>query len=320
MFSHKLVLVSLIVFAMMLIAACSSNEEQGTLVLIEQDWDGQIVTTAVARILLEEKMGLSVEQKFAPADSAAMFAGLESGEYHFACCNWPSFSKGFLNDFVDGRGTVERIGPTRLLGSNGWFLPRYMVEGDSSRGISPTAPNLRSHQDMNQYSDVFATADTDGKGRLLDFTPAWDYRNQERLDALDIDYQVIFSGSEAASFAELDATYQRGDPMLLVMWAPHWSHAKYDLIEIGLPDHTSNCYPDGGGFDCGFPSDEIAKLGWPQLEDEFPEAYKFFQNFTVTNDHQNEMVLAMTEGGKAPAAAARDWVDANESIWRSWIP
>ena len=315
----RLMCLSLMTFALILVSACSS-EEKGPLILIEQDWDGQVVTTAVARILLEEELGLVVDQKFAPADSAAMFAGLESGDYHFACCNWPSFSKGFLDDFVGDRSTVQRIGSTGILGTSGWFVPRYMVEGDSSRNIVPTTPNLQSYQDLNEYSDVFATADTGGKGRLLDFTPGWDYKNQERLDALGVDYQVTFSGSEAASFAELDATYQRGGPILTVMWAPHWAFAKYDLLEIDLPDHTTDCYPGGTEFACGFPYDDVAKLAWPGLKDEFPKAYHFLNNFTITNEQQNEMVLAMTDGGKTSEDAARDWVNANKSVWSPWIP
>ena len=141
-------------------AACSSDEDKGPIILIEQDWDGQLVTTAVAKILLEEEMGYTVEQKFAAADSAAMFTGMESGDFHFACCNWPSFSAAFLEDFVDTKGTVERIGPMGIIGSNGWFLPRYVVEGDASRGIAAMAPDLVSYEDMSQYADVFATAET----------------------------------------------------------------------------------------------------------------------------------------------------------------
>ena len=106
----------------------------------------------------------------------------------------------------------------------------------------------------------------------------------------------------------------------MVMWAPHWSHAKYDLVEIDIPDYTSDCYPEGTEFACGWPYDDVAKLAWPGLEDDFPKAYAFFQNFTITNDQQNEMVLAVTEGGKTYEEAARDWVTANKSVWSSWIP
>jgi glycine betaine/proline transport system substrate-binding protein len=317
---HSLILVGLAAIAMLVVVACSSDEKKGPIFLIEQDWDGQLVTTAVAKVLLEQEMGYEVAQKFAAADSAAMFAGLESGDFHFACCNWPSFSAGFLKEFVDTKGAVERLGTTGISGSNGWFIPRYVVEGDSERGIAPIAPGLTSYQEMNEYASIFATADTGDKGRLLDFTPAWDYRNQERLDALAVNYQVVFSGSETASLAELDASYKRGDPVLMAMWAPHWAHAKYDMVEIALPAFTDDCYPSGTNFACGWPADPVAKLVWPGFKDEFPKAYEFFGNFHITNDQQDTMVLAVTDGGKDYAAAAQEWVDANEDIWKSWIP
>lgn len=312
--------IALAIIAALAVTACSSAASKGPIVLIEQDWDGQLVTTAVVQLLLEQEMGYEVELAFAPADSAAMFAGLESGDFHFACCNWPSFSRTFVDDFVDGRGVVERVGPSGIKGTNGWFIPRYMVEGDSSRGIEATTPNLKTYEDMNQYASVFATPDTHGKGRLLDYTPAWDYRNEERVTELGLDYQVVYTGSETAGFAELDAAYKRGDPILLVMWAPHWAHAKYDLIEIGLPTWTTDCYPDGDRFGCGWPTDDVAKLAWPGLKDQHPKVHQFFRNFTLTNADQASMTLAVTESQTDYAQAAQAWIDENEDIWKSWIP
>jgi glycine betaine/proline transport system substrate-binding protein len=313
-------LMALVLMLTLFGAACSSEKGKGPIILIEQDWDGQIVTTAVMKILLENEMGYAVEQKFAAADSAAMFIGMESGEFHIACCNWPSFSAGFVADFVDTKGSVERIGSSGISGSSGWFIPRYVVEGDSERNIAPIAPDLVTYEDLNQYAEVFSTSDTGEKGRLLDFTPAWDYRNQERITALGVDFEVFYSGSETASFAEIDGAYNRGDPFMMVMWAPHWSHAKYDMIEVQLPQWTEECYPSGERFDCGWPADDVAKLAWPGLKDDFPKAYEFLKNFNITNAQQNGMVLAVTDGGKDYAEAAQDWLDANEDIWSAWIP
>jgi glycine betaine/proline transport system substrate-binding protein len=64
----------------------------------------------------------------------------------------------------------------------------------------------------------------------------------------------------------------------------------------------------------------VAKLAWPELKDEFHKAYEFLQNFTITNEQQNGMVLDVTDNGKDYAEAAQDWVDANDDIWNNWIP
>ncbi len=297
-----------------------TGESKGKITIVEQDWDGQLVLTSVVHILLEEEMGYEVDQKFAPADSVPMFIGLETGDFHFVCCNWPSYSAHLLEEYVDTKGSVERLGLVGINGSSGWFVPTYVIEGDTERGIEAAAPTLRSWEQLDEYGEIFATADTRGKGRLVEIVPAWDTRPAERLEAFGADYEVVFSGSEAASFAELGAYYERGDPILLFLWHPHWAHAKWQLTEIQMPPWTEECYPAGEQFDCGWPGDPVAKLVWPGLEEAFPEVYQFLSNFQMTNDQQNEMVLKVAEGGMTPQDAAQQWIDANESVWRAWIP
>ena len=297
--------------------ACSSGPK-GPVVIVDQDWDGQLVTTKVVQILLEDEMGYTVETKFAPADSAPLFIGLESGDFHFVCCNWPSYSFALLDEYVNpgGKESVERLGSTGIIGDTGWYTPSYVVADDGA------APGLDSWDELDQHKAVFATADTGDSGRLLGFTPAWDDRSQERLDALGADYQVVFAGSEAAALAEVDAAFNRGDPVLTYLWEPHWAHAKYDLVQITMPPLTDDCYPAGNAddFACGWPQDDVAKLVWPGLEEEFPDVYEFLSNFWLTNEQQNEMVLNVTDNGVTPLEAAQAWVDANEDIWSAWLP
>jgi len=313
------------VLALTLVAGLACEEggdDAKTLYLVDQDWNGQLVTTAVAQILLEQEMGHTVATKFAPADSAPLFIGLETGDFHFVCCNWPSYSAELLDEYVDadGGGVVERMGPVGISGETGWYVPSYVINGDAERGIAPVAPDLRTVSDLNQYASVFATSDTGTKGRLLEFTPAWDTKPEERLEAFGVDFQAVFAGSEGAALAELDAAFQRGDPILTYLWEPHWAHAKYNLVQIEMPEWTSDCYPEGSSFNCGFPTDPVAKLMWPGLQEEFPEAYDFLSNFQMTNEQQNEIVLNLTENDLTVRQAAQEWVDANGAVWSAWIP
>lgn len=323
MLNGKLWIIALLVGAISIMAiACGGGDDASKepIVLIEQDWDGNLVTTEVAKIILEREMGFRVEKKFAAADSQAMFQGMEDGDMHFVCCNWYSFSTAFIDDYVDGRATVERIGPSGVNGMSAWYTPTYVIKGDSERGIEAVAPDLVSWEQLNQYKDAFKTADTGSKGRFLDFTPGWDYRNEERVDVLGLEYEVVYSGSEAASFAEIDASYNRGDPILFVLWEPHWAHTKYDLTRVELPPFTSDCWPEGTKHGCGWKADEVQKLAWPGLKDLYPEAYAMLQNFSITNEQQNEMVFAVTQEGKTVNEAAALWINSNKPVWKAWIP
>jgi glycine betaine/proline transport system substrate-binding protein len=299
-------------------------ETRGTLYLVDQDWNGQLATTAVAQILLEQEMDHTVATKFAPADSAPLFIGLERGDFHYACCNWPSYSAALLEEYVDAEdgGKVERMGTVGITGETGWYVPSYVIHGDADRGIDAVAPDLRTVSDLNKYKSIFATSDTGTKGRLLEFTAAWDTKPEERLEAFGADFQVVFAGSEGAALAEVDAAFQRGEPFLTYLWEPHWAHAKYNLVQIEMPPLTDDCYPAGNAdfFECGWPADDVAKLVWPGLNEEFPEVYEFLSNFQMTNAQQNEMVLNVTDNEITPLEAAQAWVDANEDVWKEWIP
>ena len=316
-----LVLIAVLAVGLACGGSTDDSETKGTIYLVDQDWNGQLVLTAVAQILLEQEMDYSVATKFAPADSAPLFIGLETGDFHFVCCNWPSYSAALLEEYVDSEdGTVERMGLVGISGESGWYTPSYVVNGDSARGIDAVAPDLNTYEQLEQYKSVFATSDTGDSGRLLEFTPAWDTRGEERMEAFEADYQVIFAGSEAAALAELDAAFTRGDPVLTYLWEPHWAHAKYDLVQVEMPEYTPDCYPDGENYGCGFPTDPVAKLVWPGLQEKFPDAYEFLSSFQMTNAQQNEIVLNLTENDLTVRAAAQEWVDANEDIWSAWIP
>ena len=146
--------VALALIVVLAVAACGSDEPKGTVVIVDQDWDGQLVTTRVVQILLEQEMGYTVETKFAAADSAPLFIGLESGDFHFVCCNWPSYSFALLDEYVrtGGKESVERLGSTGIVGETGWYTPSYVVEGADA-----PAPGLDNWDELDQFKSVFAT-------------------------------------------------------------------------------------------------------------------------------------------------------------------
>ena len=136
----------------------ADSDARGTLYLVDQDWNGQLVTTAVAQILLEQEMDHTVATKFAPADSAPLFIGLETGDFHWVCCNWPSYSAALLEEYVDASDAeVDRMGSVGIKGETGWYVPSYVIDGDAERGIEPAAPDLKTVGDLNNYTSVFAT-------------------------------------------------------------------------------------------------------------------------------------------------------------------
>ena len=48
-------------------------------------------------------------------------------------------------------------------------------------------------------------------------------------DVAPLPFEVIHAGTDAALFAELESAYQRQAPIMLWIYAPHWSQVKYVL-------------------------------------------------------------------------------------------
>ena len=83
-----------------------------------------------------------------------------------------------------------------------------------------------------------------------------------------------------APLAELESAYQRQDPVLLWVYAPHWAPSKYEGEWVQFPEYSAECYNDPSvgvnpdmAYDCGKPRGPIWKVAWAGVKDKWPGAY-----------------------------------------------
>lgn len=294
-----------------------SFADKGTIRLHEGDWTGNLVDGKLIQIILEDEMDYKVKMIFLPAGPAVAEAVI-GGDIDIGFETWPSYSttkEKYITEY-GGNGEVELLGRVGVVGQSGWYVPRYLVEGDSARGIEAAAPDLKSYKDLNKYKGLFASPETTPKGRVL-VCPvvAWECKDDGRVSGLGLDYVPVVLGSEAAQWAELDAAYSRGEPILLYAWEPHWVHAKYDLLEVELPPHSEEAWPASD-----WPLDLTYNYGSPTLKDRYPDVHQLIANFNITNAQQADMILDIDVDDMELDKAVRKWMAANEDIWRAWIP
>ena len=110
----------------------------------------------------------------------------------------------------------------------------------------------------------------------------------------------------------------------LYWWAPHWVHAKYDLVRLRLPEYTDECWGGADGWGphsgCDWPDDLPFNLGSVTLEDRHPDVHQLIWNFNLSNEQQTEMAYEMDVVGREAEEVVREWMAKNEDIWRAWIP
>jgi glycine betaine/proline transport system substrate-binding protein len=276
------------------------------------DWTGQYVTTHIMGRVLQE-MGYNIE--YVQADYIAQFAGLEAGDLHVAMEMWETTGKDALTASLATGNTVD-LGETGMFAKEEWWYPAYVKE---------QCPGLPDWKALNDCAQVFATPETAPKGRYLAGPVTWGGYDEERVEALGLNYEVVHAGTDAAMFAELESAVQRKAPILLWIYAPHWAPAKYEGEWIEFPTYDDACYADpawGGNpdlaYDCGKPFGWIKKVGWKGGEEKWPGAYKAIRNFQIDNDVMGQLITRIDLGGETLEDVVEDWIKSNESTWRAW--
>ena len=97
-------------------------------------------------------------------------------------------------------------------------------------------PGLVSATDLADYQDLFVTADSRGKARLVGCIAGWmcEEINANKIVAYGLEdvIDLIDPGSGAALFADLEAAYARGDAWLGYIWGPTQPTATLDLYRL----------------------------------------------------------------------------------------
>lgn len=294
-------------------ATAPETSERIPLKLAENPWTGSSINVHVAKILLEEQLGYTVE--IVTIDENIQWAGLANGDLSATLEIWPSGHAENIQQYIFDQQLVEDLGPLGVVGKISWYVPTYMVA---------EYPSLASYEGFRDptLTALFSTAETDSAGQFLAGDPSWVQYDEDIIKNLDLDLQVVQSGSEQAVLAALDAAYSREAPLLFYFWTPHSVHAKYDLTPVELPAYSDECYAqaESGGVACDYPEDVLFKAAWSGLQAQAPEAYTLLKNMRFSNQDQIAMIAAIELEALEPEAAARGWIEANESVWQAWLP
>jgi glycine betaine/proline transport system substrate-binding protein len=265
------------------------------LVLFDGQWESLWILNEIFAVIAEEGYGHSVD---APTTSTpVMMETLPTGEMHVAmefwCMNIPDWCDAELHP---EDSDVVRSGVVFEEAVQGWFVPRYVIEGDEEQGIEPVAPDLQSVSDLPQYADLFPDPEGPGSGLFLGGIDGWEVTeiNRYKFEAYGLSDTFNFqsAGSAAAFDGAIVSALDRGEPVLFYYWTPAWIPGVYDLVQLEEPAWNEDCQaaiddaleqelsPSDVGQEvaCELPSGEVALGGWAGLQDEAPEVLEILAN------------------------------------------
>lgn len=296
-------------------AAAATDGDKPTITLAVNAWTASALNVAVAEQLIESELGYDVEAVTVD-ENEAMFTGLADGSLDAVLEVWPSGLTDTELAFFDD-GSVVELGELGAIGKIGWFVPSYVIDEN------PELATWEGYQSP-EVAALFATASTGENGRFLGTDPSYSQFDEQIITNLGLPFQVEYSGSEPATVAELDARVAAGEPVLMYWWTPTAAVAKYDLVNVTLPEYTEECGASAaagdGGVDCDYPEDTLQKYGSGLLEEKAPDVYAFLQNFTITTEDQLAMLPAAEIDQTPVEEVAAEWIANNESVWSAWLP
>ena len=287
-------------------------DDKAPIKIVTNNWTSPVVLSYVVGDVLKSK-GLNVEYK--PSDTQLQFTAIAAGDMDFQVEVWEgsmndNFQKSLKNGAVD-------YGAHNAVTREDWWYPSYMNE---------MCPGLPDWKALDKCAAKRATAETGTKGRFVGPPADWGKHYSERITALKMNYQEVAVGQAATLWAELQAAYDRKQPVVIFNWTPNFIEAKFKGQFVEFPTYDPKCHTDKSWglnpdalYDCGAAAKGyLRKVGSKNIASKWPTADKILKKVNFTNDQIAAAALMVDVDGMKPEDAAKKWVAANQASVKAW--
>lgn len=299
---------------LVIVGACSSDEEKPTVIFSDLNWDSAQVQTAIARKIVEVGYEYNTDAVF--GGTVPLMQALVNGDTNVSMEIWlPNQQEAYDTAIADN--TITRIGNSL---EDNWqaafIIPQYVADAN---------PGLQTPQDLRDHMELFETADSKGKARLINCVPGWECEgiNQEKITAYGLEdvVELINPGSGEALGAEIRSAFDNKEPVLFYYWGPTTlSHnldtelGGYKILEE--PVYSDACWDGDKG--CAYPVAEVLIVLRNDLIEQAPDLVSMFEKWDFSAGNQLAAEGYMADSG-ADFPAVADWFLANTEDWKNWV-
>lgn len=299
--------------------AGGTSANKPKIVFGDYSWDSAQVHNRIAAFIVEKGYGYPVDYVF--GETMPIMQGMEKGNIDVTMEMWVDNVKEAYQKMLDS-GAVKDLGANFPDSPQGWYVPTYMIKGDSARGIKPMAPDLKSVSDLPKYAKLFKDPEQPDKGRFHNSPPGWVVTdiNQAKIKAygLDKSFNVFSTGSDTALASSIVSAYEKGQPWVGYYWEPTWIMGKLDMTMLEEPPFDQQQWDKDKG--CSFAPTKVNIAINAKLEQKAPEVVKFLDNYQTTLEQTNS-ALAYMNSQNADAKAAAIWfLQQYPDHWKKWVP
>lgn len=270
------------------------------------NWESGMLFTDLMQFVLEK--GYDCKTDSLPGNSIAMENALSSNDIQVFAEEWVGRSNVWVK--AEKAGKVVGVGAPVVGAVEGWYVPRYVIEGDESRKIKASAPNLKSIADLAQYASVFKDQEEPSKGRFYNCPAGWtcELDNSAMLKdyGLDNSYTNFRPGTGPALDAAVLSSYRRGEPILFYYWSPTPLLGSVDLVKMdekpGVDKHVD------------------IKVGVSKtFSEQAPELVAVLEKVNLPIDLLNQNLARMSKERIDSATLAKQFLKEHPEVWHAWV-
>ena len=300
--------------------ALDCNGVDRAIVFAGLDWNSDRINNHIAGRILQDGFGCKFEDT--PGSTVPLIQGLVRGEIDIFMEVWVNSVPDTYREAIT-TGDVVDLGLNMSAVEHSFLVPRYVIEGDATRGIQPMAPDLHAVADLPRYSSVFQDSEQPGQGLYHNCIVGWQCEqiNTDKLATYGLD--VSFTNFRPENVAELHTSlstaYERGDPWLGYYWGPAWVLGSFDMVAITEPEYSDDCWVDGNRG-CAFPTSPVnvaISKGFSELAAE--PMLDFLRAYEMDQLLMSDLLAYMRDENTDAANVARYFLSSKSDVWTKWV-
>lgn len=249
------------------------------------EWDENVANSTLAKVLAEDELGYDVDLR--KSDLRPVVQGVADGETDVFMDAWMPAHQQVIDD-VGGGVTVSE---------EPWY------EGETEFGIAVPdyMEDVRSIEDLNGAGVDMITGIE--PGALL-----MDRISSRVIPEYGLDLALV-EASTPAMLSELDAAYEKREPIVFIAWSPHWMNLAYKFHYLKDPKGTMDGIVDGS---------KLHMIYREGLAEDDPVAFALLDSMRLTEDQTNEIELEIVEA-ENPEVGVRAWLEDNRDVVKPWL-
>ena len=283
------ILIGLLLISSLVLVGCSGSQDKVAkkepIRIGMNNWAENIAVCNMWKILLEEQ-GYKV--KLVRGGKAPIWTGVSKGDLDILPEVWlPQTDANYWSKY---KNKLDKYVPWYVCANLGLVVPEY-VKIDS-------IPELKNNPQKFEYNGEASIVGIDPGANMMQTT-------EELINEYGLDYKLV-RGSGPAMTSALTKAYKKEEPIVVTLWDPHWTFAKFDLKYLEDP---KNMFGD---------SEYIYFVTHNSFKNKYPQVLKWFKNWQMNSQNLGQLMQVINNSENA-AAGAEKWIENNRDLIKQWV-